>query len=71
MIHAGSFSTKLPQQIDNDVLYIDSRNLVNEYHCFTDVKFCEICDEIIDSIGQLNYVPPKELGHPQNALQQK
>lgn len=71
VVCADSFSTKLPLNINDEDLHVDSREEVQERQGFTDMTFCLICQEIMDTIGQLNYVPVKEIYQPQSASQEK
>ena len=70
VINADSFSTKLPLQINDDDLRVDSYAEVEERQGFTDMTFCLICHEIMDTARQLNYVPVRELGQPQTWSQE-
>ena len=65
VIYADSFSTRLPLQINDEDLVVDSYEEVEERNGFTDMTFSLICYEITDTIRQLNYVPVRELGQPQ------
>ncbi|KAK3171571.1 hypothetical protein OEA41_003655 [Lepraria neglecta] len=71
VVYADSFSTKLPLQINDEDLHVDSCEEVEERQGFTDMTFCLICHEIMDTVRQLNYVPVKELGQPQSDSQEK
>ncbi|MCJ1435781.1 hypothetical protein MMC27_005156 [Xylographa pallens] len=71
VIYADSFSTRLPLQINDEDLDVDSREAVEERHGFTDMTFSLICYEVTDTIRQLNYVPVRELGQPQIGSHEK
>lgn len=71
VVCADSFSTKLPLHINDEDLHVDSREEVQERQGFTDMTFCLICHEVMDTIGQLNYVPVKEFCQPQSVSQKK
>ena len=71
VVYADSFSTKLPLQINDEDLHVDSCEEVEERQGFTDMTFCLICHEIMDTVRQLNYVPARELGQLQSGSQEK
>jgi hypothetical protein len=64
VIYADSFNTTLPLRINDEDLHLDS-NEMEERQGFTDMTFCLVCHEIMDTIRQLNYVPIRELSQPQ------
>ncbi len=65
MIYADFFNTKLPLHINDEDLHVDSFDEIEERQSFTDMTFCLNCQEIMDTIRQLNFRPVKELGQPQ------
>lgn len=69
VISAESFNTRLPLHINDEDLRYGSFEQPKEPQGFTDITFCLICYEIYDTIGQLNYVPLRQLGQPQNVSQ--
>ena len=71
IIYADSFSTRLPLHINDEDLHINSSEVVEERQSFTDMTFCLVCQEIMDTIRRLNHVPAKELGRAQIDSQEK
>ena len=71
VIYADSFSTKLPLHINDEDLHIDSYEEVEERQAFTDMTFSLLCDEIMDTVRQLNYVPVRELGQTESGSREK
>ena len=65
VIFADSFSTRLPLQINDEDIRVDSHEEVEERQGFTDMTFSLICYEITDTTRQLNYVPVRNLGQCQ------
>ncbi len=65
VVYVDSFSIKLPLRINDEDLHVDSYEEVEERQSFTDMTFCLICHEIMDTSRQLGYVSVKELDqHP-------
>ncbi|KAI9894693.1 MAG: hypothetical protein M1814_002049 [Vezdaea aestivalis] len=68
LILASSFDTKLPLQINDADLQIDSPVECPEDPIqFTDMTFCLIGHEMFDAIRQLNYFTPKDAGQSRSA----
>ena len=71
IITADSFSTILPLNVNDEDLHVDACEEVEERQGFTDMTFCLICLELMDTLRQLNYVPVKQLDQPQKGSQEK
>ena len=71
LIHPNSFNTRLPLHINDEDLHVNSSEVIEERQSFTDMTFCLICQEIMDTVRRLNRVPVKELGRPQIDSQEK
>ena len=70
LTHADSFSTRLPLHINDEDLHVNSSEAIKERQSFTDMTFCLICQEIMDTVRRLNHVPV-ELGQSQIDSQEK
>ena len=71
IISADSFNARMPLQVNDGDLHIDSVEEPKEADGFTDMTFCLICHEVSDSVGQLNNVPARELGLPRAASRER
>lgn len=70
VIAANSFSTRLPLHINDEDIKFDSFEEVKERDSYTDMTFALSCNEVLDAMRKLSYVPTSAVGHSQAGLQE-
>ena len=70
VIFANSFNTRLPMQINDEDINLNSCAEVEEREGFTDMTFTLSCNEIFDALRKLNHVPLREISQQQAAPQE-
>ncbi|CAD6592659.1 MAG: hypothetical protein ASARMPREDX12_006340 [Alectoria sarmentosa] len=65
LIAANSFSTKLPLHINDEDISLNSFEEVREREGYTDMTFALSCNEVLDGMRKLSYVPASGISHLQ------
>lgn len=60
IVSVHSCTTRLPLNINDEDLSVDSPTDIEEREGFTDITFCLVCQEITETVGHLNYGMAKE-----------
>ena len=71
VVQAESFSTQLPLRVNDEDLHVGLIDDIPERNEFTDMTFCMVCYEVMDTSRQLNYVPVNEVVQPEVDPQEK
>jgi hypothetical protein len=60
-----SFDTKYPLNVNDDDLHPDNSQEPQKRDEYTDITFSLVCQEVFDTVRELNYVPARELQRSQ------
>lgn len=70
VVVANSFSTRLPLQIDDEDISLESVEEVKEREGYTDMTFALSCHEVLDAMRKLAYIPTSTVDYSQAGSQE-
>lgn len=59
IITYGTYNARMPLNINDSDLDLDTKNALEDRNEFTDLTFSLICHEVLDAERKLNFVPPR------------